>query len=87
MNEIITPFTYTDLSAPVAAELQAATMRIKVRMARTVEDIIATGRDLIDKTFCDFNVIYKRLRGAILEARQLHSDKVTVYPPKPWAKS
>ena len=48
MNEIITLFTYTDLSAPVAAELHAATARIKVRMVRTVEDIIATGRDLQD---------------------------------------
>ena len=47
MNEI-TLFAYTALAASVAAEVQAAAMRIKVRMARTVEDIIETGRDLLD---------------------------------------
>ncbi len=40
-----------------------------------------------DQAFRDFNVIYKRLRKAILEARDAHSDNVTVFPPKPWAKS
>ena len=46
MNEI-TPFNYSDLSATEAAELQAVTARIKARMARTIADIIETGRDLI----------------------------------------
>ncbi len=48
MNEVITPFTYSDLPAPVAAELQAVTNRIKERLTRQVADIIATGRDLIE---------------------------------------
>ena len=46
MSEIITPFTYTDLPAPVAAEVDAATVRIKDRLTRQVKDIIETGRDL-----------------------------------------
>ena len=48
MNDIITVFTYTDLPAPVAAEVEAATTRIKDRMARTVTGIIETGRDLTE---------------------------------------
>ncbi len=48
MNEIIVPFTYTDLPAPVAAELKAVTARIKDRLVRQVEDIIETGRDLFE---------------------------------------
>ncbi len=47
MSDIIIPFTYSDLSAAEAAELQAVTARIKARMARTIADIIETGRDLI----------------------------------------
>ena len=43
--ETITPFT-KDLPATVAAEVEAATMRIKTRMARTIVDIIGTGHDL-----------------------------------------
>ena len=46
MNEIITPFNYSDFPAPVAAELEAVTTRIKDRLARTTEDIIEIGRDL-----------------------------------------
>ena len=48
MNDIITVFTYSDLSAPVAAEVEAATTRIKNRLTRQVKDIIETGRDLIE---------------------------------------
>lgn len=48
MNDIITPFTYTGLPVPVAAELQAVTARIKDRLSRQVSDIIETGRDLIE---------------------------------------
>ena len=48
MNEIIVPFTYTDLPAPVAAEVEAVTSRIKDRLVRQVEDIIETGRDLLE---------------------------------------
>ena len=48
MSEIIVPFTYTDLPAPVAAELQAVTARIKDRLTRQVKDIIETGRDLLE---------------------------------------
>ena len=48
MNEIIVPFTYTDLPAPVAAELRAVTARIKDRLTRQVKDIIETGRDLLE---------------------------------------
>ncbi len=40
--------------------------------------------DEIDKTFRGFNVLYKRLREAILEARDAHGDNVTVFPRKPW---
>ena len=46
MNEIITSFTYTDLPAPAATEIEAATTRIKDRLIRQVTDIIETGRDL-----------------------------------------
>ncbi len=48
MNDIITPFNYSDLPTPVAAELQAVTNRIKERLTRQVADIIATGRDLLE---------------------------------------
>ncbi len=48
MNDIITPFAYSDLPAPVAAELQVVTSRIKDRLVRQVSDIIETGRDLIE---------------------------------------
>ncbi len=48
MNNIITPFIFSDLPAPVAAELQAVTSRIKDRLIRQVTDIIETGRDLIE---------------------------------------
>ena len=48
MTEIIAPFTYSDLPAPVAAELQAVTARIKERLTRQVADIIETGRDLLE---------------------------------------
>ena len=48
MNEIITLFTCSDLPAPVSAEVEAATMRIKDRLTRQVEDIIETGRDLLE---------------------------------------
>ena len=41
MNQIISP-----LSKPVAAEVEAATTRIKDRLSRLVPDIIETGRDL-----------------------------------------
>jgi len=43
MNEIISP-----LSAPVAAAVEAATTRIKDRLARQVKDIIEIGRDRKD---------------------------------------
>ncbi len=46
MMDIITKFTYSSLPAPIAEEVEAATTRIKDRMARTVTDIIDTGRDL-----------------------------------------
>ena len=45
MSEIV-KFTYTDLPAPAAAEIEAATTRIKDRLIRQVTDIIETGRDL-----------------------------------------
>ena len=48
MSEIIIPFTYSDLPAPVAAEVQAVTAWIKDRLTRQVADIIETGRDLIE---------------------------------------
>ncbi len=48
MNEIITPFTCSDLPAPVAADVEAATTRIKDRLIRQVTDIIETGRDLLE---------------------------------------
>ena len=48
MSDIIAAFTYSDLLAPVAAEVEAATARIKDRMVRTVTDIIETGHDLQD---------------------------------------
>ena len=41
MNEIISP-----LSAPVDAEVEAATARIRNRLSRLVPDIVDTGRDL-----------------------------------------
>lgn len=47
MNEIINPVVYSDLTAPVAADLQAAAARIGGRLVRQVEDIIEIGRDLI----------------------------------------
>ena len=48
MNDIITPFNYSDLPTPVAAEIEAATARIKGRLVRQVTDMIETGRDLLD---------------------------------------
>ncbi len=48
MSDIIAPFTYSDLPAPVVAELQAVTSRIKDRLTRQVRDIIEIGRDLIE---------------------------------------
>ncbi len=48
MNEIVTPFTLSGLPAPVAEEVEAATVRIKDRLDRQVKDIIETGRDLLD---------------------------------------
>ncbi len=53
MTEIITTFTYSGLSATAAAELEAATARIKARMARTVENIIEIG--------CDLTLVKERL--------------------------
>ncbi len=47
MNEIV-PFNYSTLPAPVAAEIEAVTTRIKDRLIRQVTDIIETGRDLQD---------------------------------------
>ena len=46
MSDIIAPFTYSGLPAPVAAEIEAATTRIKDRLSRLVPDILETGRDL-----------------------------------------
>ena len=43
--------------------------------------------DELDQTLRNFDILYKRLRGALLQAHQSHSDNVTVFPPKPWAKS
>ncbi len=48
MNEKIIPFAYSDLPAPVVAEIEAVTARIKDRLTRQVADIIETGRDLIE---------------------------------------
>ncbi len=48
MNDIITRFTYSELPAPVAAEVEAATARIKDRLTRQVRDIIETGGDLLE---------------------------------------
>ena len=39
MNEIITPFTYSNLPPPISAEVKAATTRIKDRLTRQVKDI------------------------------------------------
>ncbi len=39
--------------------------------------------DEIDQTLRNFDILYKRLRGALLQARQSHSDNVTLFPPKP----
>ncbi len=44
MNEIITPFAYPDLPAPVAAELEAAAARIQSRLTRQVRDILEARR-------------------------------------------
>ncbi len=41
----------------------------------------------IDQTLRNFDILYKRLRKALLEAHQLRADNVTLFPPKPWAKS
>ena len=41
----------------------------------------------IGKMFREFGTVYKRLRKVITETCQSHSDNVTVFPPKPWAKS
>lgn len=47
MNDIV-PFAYSDLSVDVAQTVRDASQRIKVRMSRTVQDIIEIGRDLIE---------------------------------------
>lgn len=39
-------FNYSELSPEVAGEVKAATERIKLRMKRTAEDIVAIGQDL-----------------------------------------
>ncbi len=43
--------------------------------------------DEIDQTLRNFDITYKRLRKEIWEARDSHGDNVTLFPPKPWAKS
>ncbi len=48
MTNMITTFTYTDLSVPVAAELEAAAARIRARLTQQVRDIIEIGHDLIE---------------------------------------
>ena len=48
MNDVITSFAYSDLPAPIAAEVRDATTRIKDRLTRQVKDIIETGRDLLE---------------------------------------
>ena len=40
-------FAYSDLPAPIAAEVRDATARIKNRLGRQVNDMIETGNDLI----------------------------------------
>jgi hypothetical protein len=48
MTTVTTPFALSDLPAPIAAEVRDATARIKDRLRRQVEDIIETGRDLLE---------------------------------------
>ena len=45
MRAVITAFAYSDLPAPIAAEVRDATARIKDRL---IKDIIETGRDLLE---------------------------------------
>ncbi len=45
MNDVITSFAYSDLPAPIAAEVRDATARIKDRLTLQV---IETGRDLLE---------------------------------------
>jgi hypothetical protein len=47
MSEIKTGFSYGSLPAEVATTVQGATERIRLRMKRTVEDIIEIGQELL----------------------------------------
>ena len=58
-------------------------------VAREVADILVNKLSdeeitKVEEALMDLNVDFVRLRGAIIDARQLHSDNVTVFPPKPW---
>ncbi len=65
--------------------IEAAAMAV----AREVADILVNKLSdeeitKVEEALMDLNVDFVRLRGAIIDARQLHSDNVTVFPPKPW---
>ena len=47
MNDISTGFSYGRLSAEVATTVQGATERIRLRMKRAAEEIMAIGQELI----------------------------------------
>ena len=84
MNEKIIPFAYSDLPAPVGAELQAVTARIRERLTQQVRD-----EDEVNKVysaFGNFDVTQTILREAIIEVRQSYSNNVVTFPPKPWER-
>ena len=53
----------------------------------TARPLAERTEDELDQTLRNFDITYKRLRKAILQAHQSHSDNVTLFPRKPWAKS
>ena len=94
MNEI-TPFNYSNLPAPVVAEIRDVTARIKACLARTVGDIIEIGRNLLDvksklshgqfepwltQEFCMTNRTARRFMQAATWAED-KSDTVSVLTP------
>jgi hypothetical protein len=65
--------------------IEAAAMAV----AREVADILVNKLSdeeitKVEEALMGLNVDFVHLRGAIIDARQLHSDNVTVFPPKPW---
>ncbi len=50
----------------------------------TVRPLAERTEDELNQTLRNFDILYKQLRGALLQARQSPGDTVTLFPHKPW---